>query len=89
MCLFLIVLILLHHLKETHNRLKGRACYSHKFHGAGLRYEIGISVFNANIGWLFGPFPCGFHSDLRNYKMALNRKLLQGERVIANGRYKC
>lgn len=34
---------------------------SHKFKSAGLKYEIGISVFKSDCVWLAGPFRCGKH----------------------------
>jgi hypothetical protein len=37
--------------------------YSHKFDGPGVRYEIGVSIFNGGICWINGPFPCGSHPD--------------------------
>jgi len=31
--------------------------YSHKFHGAGLRYEVGLSISTGQIVWVNGAFP--------------------------------
>lgn len=39
--------------------------FSHKFKGAGVRYEIGLSIGNADIVWASGGFPCGDWSDLK------------------------
>ena len=36
--------------------------YSYKFHGASLRYEIGVSIETAIIIWANGPLPCGSHT---------------------------
>ena len=33
------------------------AWFSHKFHGPGLRYEVGISISSGYIVWINGPFP--------------------------------
>ena len=33
--------------------------YSHKFHGAELRYEIGMCIQTGDIVWVNGPFKCG------------------------------
>ena len=37
--------------------------YSHKFHRAGVRYELGVSIQSGDIVWLNGPFPCGRFAD--------------------------
>ena len=38
--------------------------YSHKFKGAGLRYEVGVAIATGWIVWVFGPFPCGACNNL-------------------------
>lgn len=38
--------------------------FSHKTHGPGVRYEIGISIANADIVWASGGFPCGEWPDI-------------------------
>ena len=38
--------------------------YSHKFHGPGLRYEVGLNSRNGDIVWVNGGVPCGEYSDL-------------------------
>lgn len=38
--------------------------YSHKLKGAGLKYEIGLSIRTGNIVWVHGGVPCGSYSDL-------------------------
>ena len=62
--------------------------YSHKFKGAGLRYEIGISIQGGDIVWCNGPFPCGTWSDLKIAKSELHGMLDQDERYIADRGYR-
>lgn len=38
--------------------------FSHKFHGPGLRYEVGLNIRTGHIVWAFGGYPCGEYSDL-------------------------
>lgn len=35
--------------------------FSHKFNGAGLKYEIGVSIKSGDIVWYNGPFPAGMN----------------------------
>lgn len=62
--------------------------YSHKFHGAGLRYEIGLSISNSNIVWANGPFPCGDYPDVKIFKNYLAKRLAINERIVADKGYK-
>jgi len=64
--------------------------YSHKFKGAGLRYEIAVAIYSDHIVWVNGPFPCGDYSDLKIYKeKGLAEKLIAaGERCVADGTYR-
>lgn len=39
--------------------------FSHKFKAAGLRYEIGISIVEAEIVWASGGLPCGEWTDMK------------------------
>lgn len=54
-----------------------RIWYSHKFHGPGLRYEIGLCIRTGQIVWVNGGYPCGEYSDLKlareAYVLAVNR----------------
>ena len=49
--------------------------FSHKFRGAGLRYEMGISVACGDIVWVNGPFPCGSYHDLQIFRSGMQRHL--------------
>jgi len=62
--------------------------HSHKFHGAGLAYELGISVFENKLVWINGPYPCG-DSDLVIFRKedGLRSKIPPGKKVIADRGY--
>lgn len=61
--------------------------YSFKLHGSGLRYEIAISISDAHIVWVNGPYKCGVLNDLQFFQQFLASKLI-GERVIADKIYR-
>ena len=61
--------------------------YSHKFKGAGVRYEVGICLKTGWIVWWNGAFPCGAWPDLRIARDWLVQELLPNEKVIADGGY--
>ena len=62
--------------------------YSPKINGAGLRYEVAVSIIGGDIVWVNGPFPPGWYNDLDIF---LNKGLVsfleQNERVEADGGY--
>ena len=61
--------------------------YSHKFHGPGVRYEVGICIQTGWIVWINGPFPCGAWAD---QNIALNdivEELDPYEVFLADGVY--
>ena len=62
--------------------------FSHKFKGAGLRYEVGVCIQTGNICWVNGPFPAGSWSDLKIFKAKLANHLPPGEKVEADGTYR-
>ena len=64
-----------------------RKWYSHKFHGPGVRYEVGVAIYSGVIVWVHGPFPCGEWSDIRIVRDALIGQLCEDESYIANGGY--
>lgn len=61
--------------------------YSHKFHGPGLRYEIGICIRTGDIVWAYGGFPCGEWSDLKLARSTFVLGLREGEKAIADRGY--
>ena len=60
---------------------------SHKFKGAGLCYEIAISIKGGDICWTNGPFPAGKYADLTIFRRGLKKKLDPGEYVEADHGY--
>ena len=62
--------------------------YSHKFAGAGLRYEVAVCIQTGDIVWFNGPFPCGSWPDLKIFRSGLKEKLLHGEMVEADRGYR-
>jgi hypothetical protein len=64
-----------------------RKWYSHKFKGPGLRYEIGLNIYNANIVWAMGGFPCGLWPDLKLARECYLKAVLPGELTIADDGY--
>ena len=64
-----------------------RTLYSHKFHGAGLRYEIAVSIHTGNIVWVNGPYKAGATNDVTIYRHSLKKLLDSGEYVITDNGY--
>lgn len=60
---------------------------SYKLIGAGVRYEIAISITSGRIVWANGPFRCGEYSDLKIFREGLKRRLEIHEFVIADNGY--
>jgi hypothetical protein len=61
---------------------------SHKFHGPGLKYEIGLNITTGDIVWVNGPFPCGAWPDMKIFKNDLVLELDENERVEADKGYR-
>ena len=61
--------------------------FSHKFHAAAVRYEIGITLKTGDICWFNGPFPAGV-PDVTIFWTKLKHRLESREKVIADGGYK-
>lgn len=64
-----------------------RMWYSHKFKGAGLRYEIGISIRTGKIVWTYGGLPCGDWPDLKIAKESYIHCVKKGELTLADRGY--
>ena len=62
--------------------------FSHKFNGAGLRYEIAISIYSGLVVWVNGGVPCGSWSDLRLARSSFVLQLDPNEKVLADSGYR-
>ncbi|KAG9414550.1 hypothetical protein AC1031_007957 [Aphanomyces cochlioides] len=62
-------------------------CYSHKFHGPGLRYEIGLCIQTGRIVWAHGGVPCGTWPDLSLARSADCHAVNDGELTLADRGY--
>ena len=62
--------------------------FSHKFHGPGLRYEIGLCIRTGDIVWANGGLPCGQWSDLRIARSLILEETQPGEMIIADRGYR-
>lgn len=62
--------------------------YSHKFKGAGVRYEVAVCIATGFIVWVHGPFPCGSFPDITIFRAGLKYQLCNGERVEADKGYR-
>ncbi|KAG9404512.1 hypothetical protein AC1031_004720 [Aphanomyces cochlioides] len=61
--------------------------FSHKFKGAGLRYEIGLCIHTGHIVWAHGGLPCGEWPDLRLARDAYIYAVNRGEKTLADRGY--
>eukprot|EP01038_Epipyxis_sp_PR26KG_P018383 gene18383-25900_t len=48
--------------------------YSHKFHGPGITYEVGLNIRRGAIVWAYGGYPCGEYPDLKLASKAVTPK---------------
>ena len=64
-----------------------RKWYSHKFSGAGLRYEVGVCIQTGHIVWANGPYEAGAWSDRRISLDKIVYELDDEEMVLADGGY--
>jgi hypothetical protein len=66
--------------------------FSFKLHGAGLKYEVGVSIYRPRIVWVFGGLPCGEFSDLKLARELFVHNLLHNdiihEKAVADGVYR-
>ena len=63
--------------------------FSHKFKGAGLRYEVGICIQTGYIVWISGSFRAGEYPDISIFRRpgGMKDSLLPGEKVEADNGY--
>jgi hypothetical protein len=60
--------------------------FSHKFNGAGDKYDLGICIKTGLICWFNGPFPCGV-VDITIARLGIVEYLDQHEKILADGGY--
>lgn len=62
--------------------------FSHKLHGAGLRYEIGLNIRTCDLVWVFGGFlVCGSLTDLGLARELYVNQVEPGEMTLADDGY--
>lgn len=61
--------------------------FSHKFHGPGQRYEVGLCVRTGHMVWVNGGYPCGAYSDLKIARQAYLQFVDPGERTFTDKGY--
>lgn len=64
-----------------------RKWFSHKFKGAGVRYEVAVCIQTGDIVWTRGPFPCGSWNDLKIFRSKMKNMQGTGEMVEADAGY--
>ena len=71
-----------------YDREWSRRCFSPKFKGPGVRYEIALCILTGDIVWVNGPFACGQWSDWKFFSEGgLASNLDPNERVEADDGY--
>lgn len=63
-------------------------CYSQKFRGPGLQYEVGIIYMCGEIVWVYGPFLCGMWQVVEILKKKLVPVLQAQETVVIDNAYR-
>jgi len=53
----------------------------------GVNYEIGLSIMESKLVWVYGPTPPGKYNDLEVFRCALKQKLPPGKRAIGDKGY--
>ncbi len=61
--------------------------FSHKFRGAGVRYEIALNIRTEDIVWTNGGYPCGEFPDLKVAREAYVLSVNPGELTVADRGY--
>ena len=72
----------------TERKPYNRKYFSYKFNGPGLKYEIALSIKTGRILWVNGGVPCGVGNDLTLARSKFVKKLLPGEKAVADKGYK-
>ena len=77
------------HIKEpTHSEYKiDTGYFSHKHGGAGVDYEIAISIFEPRVLWINGPYPSGI-GDREIFKNRLRAMIPRGHIALMDRGYR-
>lgn len=62
-------------------------CYSYKFNGPDVCYEVCISIGNGQVAWIIEPFSCGTYLHIKRFNSYLEKILLSDEQCIADRGY--
>lgn len=68
-------------------RSKNPESYSHKFHQAGLAYELALSVWDDRLVWMNFPFKASV-PDIKIFRSGLKGMIPMGKKVIADNGYR-
>jgi len=60
---------------------------SKNFKGAGVKYEVAVSIQSNDICWVYGPFPAGAWHDKTVFRHRLKQLLRHSEKVEADKGY--
>ena len=66
---------------------KNTKLYSHKFHQAGLDYELALSIRESRLVWINGPFDASVHDDTV-FRQQLKHRTPLGKNGIADQVYR-
>jgi hypothetical protein len=62
---------------------------SHKLGGKpGVNYEIGLSICEPKLLWVYGPTPPGLRNDIEVFRESLKHRIPEGKRVIGDKGYR-
>ena len=61
--------------------------FGRNFRGAGLRYEIGVSIESGKMVSVNGPYACGENPDVSIFRHRMKKVLSNGEMVVADNGY--
>ena len=63
------------------------AYFSHKFHDAGVRYDVALNIVTGDIVYWGGGYPAGKYPDLVIARMGIIPLLRPGKKIIADKGY--
>jgi len=75
------------HTRESRKILRTAKVYSHKFHGPGIAYEVGIAIYEDRVLWIKGPFYPSTHDKTMFESEGGPPDMPEGKRGIADFAY--